>query len=135
MTNAFDKLAEARAAYKAECKKVGKFAITELFADFFRQFPEVKALAWSQYTPHFNDGDPCTFRVNDIGRIWFSGEDADEDGVDSYDDAVTDAVRKVLRKIDYVLSHNEDALAEMFGDGYLVKVSRDGLEIEEYDHD
>ena len=28
--------------------------------------PEIAALRWRQYTPYFNDGEPCTFSVNDL---------------------------------------------------------------------
>jgi len=30
----------------------------------FEDFPRVKFIGWSQYTPYFNDGDPCVFSVN-----------------------------------------------------------------------
>ena len=29
--------------------------------------PEVAAVRWRQYTPYFNDGDPCVFGVGEIG--------------------------------------------------------------------
>lgn len=39
--------------------------VLELFADTFAQNPYVKAMVWYQYTPYFNDGDACTFRLRD----------------------------------------------------------------------
>lgn len=47
----------------------------------------VKAVVWRQYTPYFNDGDPCEFNVHDFGvrlsgRFNIGEEDGDwEDGV------------------------------------------------------
>lgn len=42
--------------------------------------PTMKAFGWSQYTPYFNDGDPCTFRV---GTPWFlTVDDPDVDDVE-----------------------------------------------------
>lgn len=38
----------------------------ELTSGFFRAYPEVKNIFWTQYTPHFMDGDDCVFSVNDI---------------------------------------------------------------------
>lgn len=46
--------------------------------------PTIKAFGWSQYTPYFNDGDPCVFRVSDVWVLtdqdpepgeWEEGED------------------------------------------------------------
>jgi hypothetical protein len=37
----------------------------ELMKNFFIEFPEVKCVGWTQYTPYFNDGDTCEFSVND----------------------------------------------------------------------
>lgn len=48
-----------------------------LFADatksFFVECPSVKAIAWNQYTPYWNDGEECTFSVNDVH--FYSGND------------------------------------------------------------
>lgn len=33
-------------------------------AAFFKMYPEVAAVRWTQYTPYFNDGDVCEFSVN-----------------------------------------------------------------------
>lgn len=45
-------------------------------------------LGWTQYTPYYNDGEPCTFR---IGAVWFrtaedvaASEDDDEHDEDHY---------------------------------------------------
>ncbi|GAA0853261.1 hypothetical protein ACFQVD_26850 [Streptosporangium amethystogenes subsp. fukuiense] len=52
--------------------------------------PSIVEFGWTQYTPHFNDGDPCEFGV---GYPWFrtvenvADAPADEDG--EYDDEDT----------------------------------------------
>jgi hypothetical protein len=33
---------------------------------FFVECPDVKAIAWNQYTPYFNDGEECVFNVNEV---------------------------------------------------------------------
>jgi len=38
----------------------------EIVKGFFLQNPTVKLVAWDQYTPYFNDGETCTFSVNEI---------------------------------------------------------------------
>jgi hypothetical protein len=39
-------------------------AITSGLAAFFDAHPEAKAVIWTQYTPYFNNGNTCVFRVN-----------------------------------------------------------------------
>lgn len=36
---------------------------------FFVEAPMIKAIVWNQYTPYFNDGEECTFSVNDVHFI------------------------------------------------------------------
>jgi hypothetical protein len=44
--------------------------------------PTMKAFGWQQYTPYFNDGDPCTFSVN---SPWFlTVADPDPDDVEDF---------------------------------------------------
>lgn len=38
-----------------------KDAISQALASTFEKYPFLGSVAWSQYTPHFNDGDTCTF--------------------------------------------------------------------------
>ena len=35
----------------------------EMFNKFFVLYPEVELVCWEQWTPHFNDGEPCEFSV------------------------------------------------------------------------
>ena len=48
-----------------EIKEVGQGSIKEMFEAIFKQAPAVLAVKWTQYTPHFNDGEPCVFNVNE----------------------------------------------------------------------
>ena len=34
------------------------------FAEVFSKYPKLNSFSWNQYTPYFNDGDECVFRVN-----------------------------------------------------------------------
>lgn len=38
---------------------------------------KIKSFGWTQYTPYFNDGDECEFRVN-TDYPYINGEDVDE---------------------------------------------------------
>jgi hypothetical protein len=50
-----------------EAKKAMKRRLQVSFNDaaqaFFDKAPEGTTITWAQYTPYFNDGDACTFRV------------------------------------------------------------------------
>lgn len=43
--------------------------------DIFQKNPSLKYIFWTQYTPYFNDGDTCEFRVHDIDFIMDFFED------------------------------------------------------------
>lgn len=32
-----------------------------------KDYPEVVQISWTQYTPSFNDGDPCVFSIGKVG--------------------------------------------------------------------
>jgi hypothetical protein len=53
------------AALKAKMREQTKEAFSKLWDD---APGEIVAVGWNQYTPGFNDGDPCTFRVS--GPFW-----------------------------------------------------------------
>jgi hypothetical protein len=54
------KIANAR----KEMETTAKNAFTEMSAELFEQNPTLQSFSWTQYTPYFNDGDPCVFRCN-----------------------------------------------------------------------
>lgn len=81
-------LNKARAAYEAQLASLGKDA-AKAIGEYLKPFiPEGFAVHWTQFTPYFNDGDACTFSVNDaylvkvnneLARGDFSGYGEDED--------------------------------------------------------
>lgn len=56
----------AKQAYQDAIERIKGSGAGNLFKEFFEQNPNVYALQWAQYTPYFNDGDPCTFSVGDV---------------------------------------------------------------------
>ncbi|MEU1800827.1 hypothetical protein [Streptomyces sp. NPDC019937] len=127
--------------------------------------PTILEFGWRQYTPYFNDGDPCTFNVH---GVWIR-TDADRDVEDTYElepfthpsiGKVTggewvedaDGPRKRVgaryegpdqarfercKALEAAVEGGEfyDVLLDAFGDHARVTVRRDGIEIEFYDHD
>jgi hypothetical protein len=61
----FKELTDLRDAYQEKIKAYGIDKFKELFTEYFKQYPMVEQVCWEQYTPGFNDGDPCTFDVHE----------------------------------------------------------------------
>lgn len=67
MTTAYKDLQEAVKIIEqaqAVARKVGKDAINEGAGDLFKKHPKLQQFGWRQYTPYFNDGDPCSFSAH-----------------------------------------------------------------------
>ena len=66
---------QERNALLEKYQKELQTALVETCREFFENNPTIKLICWTQYTPYFNDGDTCTFRVNDI---YFSNAEGDD---------------------------------------------------------
>jgi hypothetical protein len=84
---AFDKIREMKAALQAEIAATGKESLAEPFGEFFKAHPRVKAIRWEQYTPYFNDGEPCEFGVNEFSVKLAAAPSADDDEDDGWLDS------------------------------------------------
>lgn len=71
-------------------KEQGKPTVETVFSRLFR-YPGIVGASWTQYTPYFNDGEPCEFNVYSDIRLYTADDDLelgyyDEDnGFDSYE--------------------------------------------------
>jgi hypothetical protein len=131
---------------------------TDLTKIIFEKYPKVKSFGWNQYTPYFNDGDTCIFSVN-TDWIYINGDPADEaDWIGktkitnygnwnqklkkyegrtevsnlNYDEDLskaTDEIREFLNNFD------EDFFMSQFGDHAEVKITSEGISIDELDHE
>jgi hypothetical protein len=143
------KLKELRDERKKVLEEMGNCA-KELFQDesktLFEKYAALESFAWTQYTPHWNDGSPCRFSVHtDYPDI--NGENVDDlaeklpngdygipdDSPDKWKEAASEEVVKFLGQF------TKDDYEQMFGDHVKVTVSAKGGKIkvtaEEYDHD
>lgn len=122
--------------------------IEELLAalDALFELPEVLAIRWHQYTPYFNDGEPCTFSVYDpLIRLESVAEDEGdyEDGylwayeIEYGDKGTGSPVKPLLKTFEQALtggSHDVE-LRKHFGDPAEIVATREGFAVEYYDHD
>lgn len=117
---------EAYETARTQLSKLAKDDVLAAFLEAFESAPLIRAFSWRQYTPSFNDGDPCVFR---------SYADEDEfklvDEEHSQDDPEVARQHGLLEAVYNQLPH--ELLEDMFGDNTRVHVTRDGFDIDDYD--
>ena len=154
ITNLFDQMNAEMAELKASYQKRGQEIFKLAFKEFFEANPEVNVVGWRQYTPYFNDGEPCEFsttasyafisNAKDYENINYSEYEGKDEGIwiNDYDYgdlneelipesvlANAEALRGLLSKID------DDVFLDMFGDHVQVFATRDGFDVQDYSHD
>lgn len=127
--------------------------------------PTIVEFGWRQYTPYFNDGEPCTFSAHGTWVRTTADEDADEDELEMWGHRTLGKVttewgdvepatrRRVVVSETYEGpdrarydrckalesavegGHFEHVLLDAFGDHAEIKVRRTGIEVEFYEHD
>ena len=87
-------------------------------------------MTWAQYTPYFNDGDPCTFSSDHRYAGIFGSRDVLDGSYYEEGDIEDAALPQAFKDIP------DDIMSACFGDHVQVIVSRDGkIEVKEYEHD
>lgn len=140
----FDQIRAKTAALNEQIAALQKEAadmIKPMLSEFIKANPQVEQVYWTQYTPYFNDGDPCVFSVNEPYFV-FVGDDEEYDawsiGKAKYApaqdvcSAETAAACSALAK---ELGSLDGPLETLFGDHVKVIVTADGVDVDEYSHD
>lgn len=140
---ALKELAKARAAYLKKIEDAGKSAVQEAARTVFDAHPEIGRIEWTQYTPYFNDGDPCVFSINEVYFLRLDEIDEESEYTDEREDII-DATsgwgdnKKILlasaAEFAQLVEDNED-LMETLGEGKVVISRKAGVSIEDVDHD
>jgi hypothetical protein len=129
--------------------------------ELFINYPELKSISWRQYTPYFNDGEPCEFSSNHDRYPTINGNDEDY-GENDEEEGVIDIVtnsRETYRNSStgwkdvpnpkynpyyaeivstvkkFLGLFDDDDMYDLFGDHTKVTITIDGCKTEEYDHD
>jgi hypothetical protein len=135
---------------------------SNIFEDFykyiFEKYPTLESFGWTQYTPYFNDGDATIFSVN-TDYISINDEYVDdakwasevnvinwgtwnrelkvyEGRVDepntNYDPILTSASNEITN---FLGNFDNEFYLSKFGDHAEITVTRNGVDISDYDHD
>lgn len=114
--------------------------------------PVIGCIAWSQYTPYFNDGDECIFHVHDVYAFSPSvAEWIDENGVQSEmywgeidegdaptlegEEAINTKVSPSVNELTSFIHENEELMKDIFGDHVRICITRTSVYLDQYDHD
>lgn len=102
-------------------------AFRELAQQVFSKYQDVASFSWVQYTPYWNDGDPCVFSVHNYEEcIEINGEEQEYGGAHP-------ACSYIVKMLG---GFPGEILRDVFGDHCKVIVHKDGkAEVEEYEHE
>lgn len=142
----YDALTKQMDDARAKIADMGKAAVGALFKKFFADNPKATAIGWTQYTPYFNDGEPCEFGLHEFYYTTKEGvnfeevssfyDDEEEHGFkNTYTDAakgektIKEAVSTLVRAADSGLFETA------FGDHAQIIATPAGFHVTEYSHD
>jgi len=122
--------------------------VADMFKSFFDAFPEIKTIHWQQYTPLWNDGETCEFRLGSIefNRVEYGAEPVDGEEVEEFDIGDGFAVSKYGNSlgleyelyrscvaIENVIENMDDEFESILGNNVTVFVTRRGIDLEDYE--
>ena len=161
----FDQLIAEQEELRQKFQKTAQELFKETTKEFFDGNPAITAVVWTQYTPYFNDGDTCEFRVNSPtftnapdpeyvrwGEYEGDAEDVfavenmayvmksdrdyhkeDQEAIKKAGGVDVDSCEAFERMI--CSSAMEDVMKAMFDDHVQVIATREGFEVNDYEHD
>lgn len=155
ITENLQNLTENFESFKQSFIQQARQEFNQVVKEIFDFIPEVSYVVWTQYTPYFNDGDTCEFSVRDIiftnapqeelCNVYYEEYDGEDESVfvypcwDSDNDKVrlTEEQKKVIDEFTRICNSSsfEDVMLLTFGDHVRVVGSREGFEVEGYEHD
>jgi Zn-finger protein len=142
--NPIEEVKEAETRLKNKIAEAAKNDVLKtFFLNAFQNLPaKVQKVQWTQYTPHFNDGEPCVFGIHGLYAVidGVTGDSSRHEARDVWDLSchkhITEGERKVLEEFERQLEEIQTILNIAFGDGVQVTLDREGnMEVEDYDHD
>lgn len=149
-------------ALKKKFSETAQESLKKITKEVFDSSPGLNAIIWTQYQMYFNDGDECTFSVHDAaytnaighqlddicGSYEYEGEDESVWFADSLYDfknwekyhpehPYPDVNIEMLELFSKFIREDEmeDVMKDIFGNHVRIIATRDGFDVQEYDHD
>lgn len=140
----YDALVQRIDDARSEVVARAKEAVGALFRAFFAANPEITAIRWTQYTPNFDDGEPCEFYVRDPEATtrtdldWsevHSQYDENDEPIfrDRYELDDNVRLKEALRSLERAT--DEDVFKAAFGDHVQIIATPSGFHVTEYSYD
>ena len=125
-------------AHRKAFQEKAKAALKDEFRKFFDAHPEVATIKWTQYTPYFNDGEACTFSVH-TPAFYGPGDHSEDDDAecylyDGYEYSSSKAPADA-RQLAGLVKGLGDAMKDTFGDHSEIVATRNGFDVQDYEHD
>jgi hypothetical protein len=89
--------------YKKKIETHGQEIFRKFFEDYFKKYDFIKNITWTQYTPWFNDGEPCRFSV----AYDYTFNEYDGEGL-NLDENISKNKDRFLRWYDLVRADNKE---------------------------
>jgi hypothetical protein len=163
----FDQFIVDQVEMQLKFEEQARAMFKEITKEFFEKNPGITGVVWTQYTPYFNDGDTCVFRVgeptftnapiDELSSISYGEYGGDTEGVwaaESVGHVLTSTYEWYKETADLIKASGgvdaescnlfakavcsglmEDVMKAMFGDHIKVIATRDGFDVDGYDHD
>lgn len=133
-----DKFSDAVTAATKTFKASFTKELKEFSKSIFDRYPGLESFGWTQYTPYFNDGEPCVFQIHYAEIHECCAEDLDyyidEEEMEDFENS-DEAAKEVIEFVEG-LRKCEDALRSIFDDHSRISIKRDGeIEVTFFDHD
>lgn len=152
MSTSIETLVAEYTKTKEEFVEKSKNAMRTAFNEFFDANPDIDKITWTQYTPYFNDGDPCVFGVQEMyftldkDEVDINELDYQDEEYRCYSDFFWDdngkrfdpvaEYRAEFKKFTQQIGKLPDEIfLNTFGDHVRVIASRSGFDVQEYEHD
>lgn len=125
----------------AVSKKYGREIIKARLKKYKEILPSIVALRWEQFTPYFNDGDACVFRVHAPSfklsdRSIDSAVEDEEEFLDAWDLKYNNLITEdVARKLESVEELPAELYLDSFNDHVRVTYDFDSFTVDEYEHE
>ena len=146
MSKTIDEIKELKSKMKTlreELDKKSEDGFRKVVQGIFEEHPTLVQFSWTQFTPYFNDGDPCYFSSGYEEFEMSTSADDDPEYFSSWDcekkaekgEALTAFDKAGLAIEEVLMVFDNDDYENMFGDHCRVVVTSEGIEVEGYRHD
>ena len=96
------------------------------FKEVFKKYPELEEVRWTAYTPYFNDGETCEYGSS------HTSPDLLVTGC-SYNGKEYKVIEKEIKE--FLIQFDDELMYDLFGDHIEIIVTKEGISVNEYEHD